>query len=116
MKNRPFFARFGFAMSGLREALVKEQSFRIQLVAAVLVIAVLFALRPTPVWWALFILVIGCVLSLEMINTALEAWIDRVHPEKNDSIRIAKDCAAGAVLIMSGVSIVLFCLFLWERW
>jgi undecaprenol kinase len=116
MKNRSFIGRCGFALNGIREALRREQSFRIQVGAAALVIMLLLVLRPAPIWWGLFLLVIGAVLAFELLNTALEALMDRLHPEKHDSIRVAKDCAAGAVLVMSFVSVLLFALFLWERY
>lgn len=83
--------------------------------AAVAVLVVLFILRPAAAWWAIFILVIGAVLALELLNTSLEALIDRLHPERHESIRVAKDCAAAAVLIMSFVSVLLFAVFIWER-
>ena len=54
---------------------------------------------PVPaLWWALSLLSAGLVLSLELLNTALERALDRLHQEQHESIRVAKDCAAAAVL------------------
>lgn len=111
MKNKPFPVRLGFAFRGIRSAWATEASFRTQVVMALGALAVLIALRPKPVWWGIFILAIGAVLACEMINTALEHIVDRLHPESHPMIAIAKDCAAGAVLILSIASALLFLVF-----
>lgn len=59
-------------------------------------------------WCALFALAVGGVLAAELMNTALEKVIDQLHPESHPAIGLAKDCAAGAVLILSATSLVLF--------
>jgi diacylglycerol kinase (ATP) len=46
------------------------------------------------------------VLAAELFNTALEQLADRLHPEQHPQIRIAKDCAAAAVLVVSIGAIV----------
>ncbi|MGN1119886.1 MAG: diacylglycerol kinase family protein [Oscillospiraceae bacterium] len=62
--------------------------------------------------WAVLLLTFGAVLSLEAVNTAVERLCDRVSPEKNKLVGMAKDIAAGAVLLMAlgavGVGIALF--------
>lgn len=91
----------GFAGAGLRFAAARERSFRTQLALGTLLLVVLAVLRPPAVWWALCLLAAGMVLTAEMLNTALEQALDRLHPERHEGIRIAKDCAAGAVLLAS---------------
>ena len=61
-------------------------------------------------WAAIFLMVAGLVLSAELINSALEALIDHLHPDIHPEIRIIKDMAAGAVLVFSltALPIVLF--------
>ena len=76
----------------------------------------LVILRPVPVWWALFLLVIGAVLAIELINTALESLIDRLHPEIHPMIARAKDCAAGAVLILSLSAVGILFALLYEKY
>ena len=41
-----------------------------------------------------------------LFNTALESLIDHLHPEMHPAIKIAKDCAAGAVLLLSGGAVI----------
>lgn len=115
MKNQPFRRRFFYALNGVQAAFRNEASFRFQCIAAVCAVAALAFFEAPAVWWALFLITIGGVLSAELFNTALEALIDRLHPEQHPLIKIAKDCAAGAVLVLSGFSVVIFILFLIEQ-
>ena len=101
MKNRPFRARLGFALAGIRIVARREKSFRTQLCLAVVAAALTAALRPGAIWAAVMALAIALVLALEMVNAALEYLIDRVHPEIAEEIGFAKDAAAGAVLLAS---------------
>lgn len=115
MKNQAFRKRLGFALTGLRFAFTNEKSFRIQLSIAVLAYAALGILGATPLWWAIITLCISLVLSAEVFNTALEQFIDHIHPARHNLIGLAKDCAAGAVLIASILSIVVFAFYLADR-
>jgi undecaprenol kinase len=107
MKNRPFLNRLRFACMGIAAAFRAETSFRTQVYMALAACVVLWALRPPLIWVALCLLSAGAVLALELVNTALESLADRLHPEIHESIRMAKDCAAGAVLIASCVALVI---------
>jgi len=100
-KNKSFPARLGFALAGIAQAARSERSVRTQLLAAVAVLALLAWRRPEPVWWALCALATGGVLAAELLNTALERLADHLHPGLHDEVRIAKDCAAGGVLLAS---------------
>ena len=115
MKNKSFLKRLGFATSGIQGALRTEKSFRTQVMGAIFAVMVLIVLMPEPLWWGLFAICIGLVLALELVNTALESFIDTVHPAPNAGIKKAKDCAAGAVLIASAISIAVFTAFLFTR-
>ena len=63
------------------------------------VFTVVFA--PGLIWAAAVGLSIGLVLALELLNTAVETLIDHLHPESAPEIKLAKDIAAGAVLVAS---------------
>lgn len=101
MKNRPLRERLGFAVTGWQAAWRRERSFRTQACVAALAIVALLILRPSPIWWALVVVTSALVLALELINSALEAVIDRLHPEIHPEIKAAKDMLAGAVLAIS---------------
>lgn len=114
MKGQPFIRRLGFALHGLRLAIRREGSFRTHLLATVAVLLVLLATRPAPLWWALLALAVGLVLVAELVNSALEALSDHLHPERHPEIGAAKDIAAGAVLVASGIAVVVGLAFAWD--
>lgn len=101
MKNRPFAERLGFALAGWRAGWRRERSFRAQALIGVAATAALIVLHPAPLWWAVVALLIAMIMALELINGAIEAVIDLLHPGLHDEIKAAKDMAAGAVLLLS---------------
>ena len=93
-------ASFGHAGRGL-SALLNEPNARIQLLAALVVVALGLWLDLGRRDWALLALAIGGVLASEAANTALEALADRTAPERHVLVGRAKDVAAAGVLIAS---------------
>ena len=114
MKGLGPITRFGFALRGIADAWKAELTFRIQVAAGVAAAVVTAAVQPGSLWVALVAVTIGAVLAAELFNTALEHTLDALHPERAPFVRIAKDCAAGAVLVLSVTSIVVFVAMLAE--
>ncbi|TCK18632.1 diacylglycerol kinase (ATP) [Thiogranum longum] len=112
MKNKAIHLRLGFALNGILFALKSEASFRTQLLAAMAIAIVLIVTRPSPVWWGIIILTTGAVLAAELFNTALEKTLDHLHPAQHPQIKLAKDAAAGAVLVLGLTAILVFISFL----
>jgi diacylglycerol kinase len=112
LKNQTFLARAGFALAGIRSAFQRESSFRVQVAAAALLVLASVVLRPAAIWMAILLLCVALVLGAELINTALEALADGLHPEDAEFVGLAKDCAAAAVLIFSLSAVVVFGLML----
>lgn len=113
MKGQSFIKRLGFALQGLRLAFVREGSFRFHVLAIVVVVAVLWAMGASPVWWAIGALTVSLVLVAELMNTAVETLSDHLHPNLHPEIKTVKDIAAGAVLVASLAALfvaVVFCL------
>lgn len=102
MKNQPFARRLTHALAGLRHALRTENSLRLQGLALLGIGIVLAVTRPGALWTALVLLAAAGVLATELVNTALEALADHLHPEQHPQIGFVKDCAAAAVLVASG--------------
>lgn len=96
---------FKNAGAGIVHAAVTGRNFKIELCFAVAAVVLGIALGISTAEWAVVCLCIGVVLSGECANTALEALVDLASPDINDLARIAKDCAAGAVLITSIASL-----------
>lgn len=99
-KNQSFIMRLRFALAGLAHAIGAERSLRTQLAAFAAALAGLIFFRPAPHWWALVLLASGAVLAAELFNTAIEHLADHLHPQLHLQIRIVKDCAAAAVLVL----------------
>jgi diacylglycerol kinase (ATP) len=91
---------FGYAIKGLR-TLYRETNARIHAVATVLVTALGAALGLRPLEWTLLAIAATVVWVAEALNTALEALSDAAVPEHSPHIAVAKDVAAGAVLLAS---------------
>ena len=106
MKDRPFRERLGFALAGWRAGWRREASFRTQAVLASVALVALLVLRPAPIWWALAAILIALILALELLNSAIEAVIDLLHPGLHGEIKAAKDMVAGAVLAISVAALV----------
>jgi len=115
MKNQPMWRRFLYAFAGLKVTLATERSFRADVISASLVVLLLLVTRPAPVWWAILLLACGLVMSVELINTAVEKLVDHLHPDLHDAIKVVKDTLAGAVLVscIAGGGVLLA--FLWAE-
>ena len=111
-KNRAFHRRLAYAWSGISAAFRREFSFRLQIVALITLVVFCGTLKPSPLWCALFALSSALVLCLELVNTALESLLDRLHPGHDPEIGFIKDCMAGAVLIASFAALFVMGCFL----
>lgn len=111
-------ASFKYAWAGLSYALVTQRNFRIHLLIGALALSLGFSLHLNTVEMAIIGLTSGVVLTLELLNTAIEAVVDlTVQQTYHDLAKIAKDCAAGAVLISAiAALLVAGCLLLPPLW
>lgn len=98
---------FGFAIKGIRLVFASEANIQIHLVVSALVIICGFIFNISTTEWLLCLLCMGVVMGLEMMNTAIEKFVDLVSPEKNPLAGKVKDIAAGAVLIAVMYSVII---------
>jgi diacylglycerol kinase len=96
---------FRCAFAGLWYAIRTQRNMRIHLSVAAAVLILGLYLRLGWLQWALLALTSGFVLVAEMFNTVAEAAMDAATPHYHPLIRIAKDVAAGAVLLTAMISI-----------
>jgi diacylglycerol kinase len=92
---------FRYAWNGIKEVYKSERNFRLHLMIALIVIGAAFVMKLSPLEWTAIIIVIAVVLSLEMINSAIEKLLDHIAPEQHPIIGSIKDITAGAVLVAS---------------
>lgn len=98
---------FRYALKGIATAFIKERNMKIHAVAVVLVVWAGFYFHIESTQWLILLLTIAFVIGLEMINTAIEALVDLVTEEYRRLAAIAKDVAAGAVLISSIIAVII---------
>ena len=96
---------FVYAFNGLRLLLKEEQNARIHFVASVIVILAGFYFRLNAYEWMAIIFSIGLVITVEIINTAIENIADFISPGKNENIKTIKDLSAAAVLISAIIAV-----------
>lgn len=112
MKKHSQFARFKFALAGLKSAWQQETSLRTEVYVFAAVLAGMVWRRPPLFWWVAILLAGALVMMVELLNTALENLCDAVHPEQHPKIGAAKDCAAAAVFVVNLAAMALLAAFL----
>jgi diacylglycerol kinase (ATP) len=106
---------FLWSLQGLKAAWYTESSFRLEIC--------LFALLAPLGWWlgetaVERILLIGSlllVISAELLNSAVEAVIERYGPERHELAGRAKDMGSAAVFVLMLNVLLVWGLILWER-
>ena len=98
---------FKYAWAGVSYAFVTQRNFRIHTLIATLAISLGFCLHISAVEISVVALTCALVMVLELLNTALESVVDlTVKQTYHELAKIAKDCAAGAVLISALASVL----------
>lgn len=112
MRSRSLLWSFDYAIRGIVYAMRTQRNMRLHALAAIVVIALALVLRISGLELIALIFAIGLVLTAELANTAIEATVDLAVDGYDPLAAVAKDVAAGAVLISSatalGVGYVVF--------
>jgi undecaprenol kinase len=104
---------FRYALAGLRYAWRHEQNFRVHIVAALVVVVLILILQPALRDTLLLILLIAFVLTLELVNTALEKVTDLLQPRIHHYAEVMKDLLAAAVFISSLTALIIGIVIFW---
>lgn len=102
----PFLKSFIYAFKGIALSL-RQRNMKIHVVCAIIAICFGIGLSITSTEWCFILLCIGAVLSLEIVNTAIEHLVDIISPEYNEKAGKVKDLAAGAVLVFAILSAII---------
>jgi diacylglycerol kinase (ATP) len=106
-------ASFRYAAQGLVYAFGSQRNFRIHVFTGAAVLALALWLQLSLLQLAVLVLTIAAVLVLELLNTAVEAVVDLAVGRRYHTLaRIAKDCAAAAVLTAALTSLLIAVLLL----
>ncbi|MBI5876214.1 MAG: diacylglycerol kinase family protein [Chloroflexi bacterium] len=117
---KAFVRSFRFAVAGITHTVRSQRNMRVHLLAGAIVAVVGIWLGLSAIEWAIVALTIGMVFAAETMNTVAESIVDLASPGYHPLAKIAKDAAAGAVLLTAlagiGVGAAIFLPHLWALW
>lgn len=96
--------RFILALSGFKQALATEGHLRFDCLVALVVLAVSWHLGR--VKFCIVLILCGLVISMELVNTAIEYLVDFISPEYNEKAGMIKDISSAAVLTVCVLSVL----------
>lgn len=112
-KNKTLKDSFFHAYEGINYAVTKEKNMHIHVTMTILVVVAGALFRISYGEWLVCLILIALVMSLELINTAIEAVVDMITTKEDPMAKVAKDASAGAVLISAVISTLIgFAIFL----
>lgn len=114
MRKPPIHKSFLNAFRGVFLIIKSERNFQIELFAFCINLFLIFYLQLSTTDTILILIVSFGVLSSEIFNTAIEKLCDIVQPEFDRRIGFIKDIAAGAVILMTIVSVIVGFLVYWK--
>ena len=105
-KSNNIFQSFGYAFEGLGYALRTVRNLRVHLFFTLLVVlgGKFFGISKTE--YFICLLFVALVISLELVNTAIEEVVDLASPEINPIAKRSKDVAASAVLFSAAIAFI----------
>lgn len=101
-----FINSFKYSFEGLVYAYRNEQSLFIHVCMTILVIILGLLLKLERYEWLFLFIIIGLILSTELMNTAIETTIDLMCKEFNVKAKIAKDTASASVFVLAIIAVV----------
>lgn len=115
--RRRLTSSFKYAFEGICYVLKTQPNMKIHFTIGILAVIAGFIFKISAYEWLAMVIVIGFVLILEVVNTAVETLVDLYTEEYHHLAKISKDTAAGAVLLMAIVSVVVgLIIFLPKVW
>ena len=110
---------FGYAAAGIAHVLRYSKNVRIQALATLIVFGIGIWLKISRVEWALIALIIGLNVFAEFVNTAIESVVNLASADYHPMAQVAKDVAAGSVLLLTFVAVIMGSLIFippfWEK-
>jgi undecaprenol kinase len=115
-----YFALMGttskYAIAGITHTFRTQRNMRNHCIACIGAVLLGLLTGLSPLEWVAIVLAIGLVIAAELMNTAVEATVDLVTEEWHDLARIAKDAAAGAVLLSAIAAAITALLVFLPKW
>ena len=105
-KTKKLINSFKYAISGIISSFKTERNMKIHVLIMILVIIAGIVLKVSTLDWIILVIMFALVISAELFNTVIETVVDMITMEKNEKAKIAKDIAAGAVLVLAIGSVI----------
>ncbi len=116
MKKNKLVSSFGYAWQGIIHAMKRERNFRLHVLATIVVAIAGSISSLSSMEWMVILLCVGGVLSLELLNSALERVVDLASPTTHELAKQAKDMSAAAVLVFALASAIIGILIFLPKW
>ena len=110
-----FYYATRYSIKGLKAAYQTEPAFRYEIWAMVGLLPIAFWLAETGLQLALLVAALFFVLLVELINTAIEAIVDRVGTEFHVLAGLAKDLGSAAVFLALMIALLIWCGIAWDN-
>ena len=104
-----------YSVDGLRACFRSEEAFRLEVILSLIFGPLAFILGETAIEIAMLLLAIALVLLVELLNSAIEAVVDRVGMDYHELSKKAKDIASGAVFISLMTFLLIWAVILIDR-
>lgn len=111
---KKFLSSLTYAVKGFVLGVKEERNMRIDLVCMLIVLRLSFFYNFDKTQWALVIMLIFLIPSLELINTSVERAVDRPDSEHYMQAGRAKDAAAGGVFFMAAGAVIIAFVLFWD--
>ncbi len=104
-----WFKKFGYAFRGIYVSLKEESSLVVHFVIGtiVMVLGIILNSKMSYTDWCIVVLLVAIIISMELLNTAIENIIDVVMFEYNVNAKKIKDISAAATLVLTIASVVI---------
>ncbi len=107
MGIKRFINSIKYSLYGLGYAVKNEQSFTLLIASFFITLILGFFFRITLTEWIYVMFASGLLLGIELINTAIEAIVDKISPEQNKFAKIAKDTGSAAAFLLTIMSLII---------
>jgi len=112
-KIQKIIQSFSYALNGIWQAFKSEVNLKIHFLVSLCVILAGFLLHISSLEWLTIIICIAFVITIELLNTAIEKLANIIEPNRNKEIGLVKDIAAGAVLFSAiGTAVIGLIIFI----
>ena len=93
--------RVADSVAGLRTGWRREASLRLHFSLAAIGLVLIVLVRPPLAWTLGFLILLVLSAAIELLNGAIEALLDRLHPDRDPDIGAAKDMASAAAFVVN---------------